>query len=359
MPRYLITDPFPRPASFSAGDAIVIAPHSGVGRALGVPVRSLQSIAKESLRKNGIGIATPVKAANALAMAVREVSGPYDAASVARHLREMVGAMLRSGIDSEKVGRFGSGHAREAAKVTSRYRDILAKERLVDSDAVLASALEFNFVEKQKIIVYGYFRARQFAARPEEFEFIDRLAADESIFYLPLADAAVFSVNQEWVDALTSRGWEVKRDALHELDRIGETLAARFARLSAADVPAVTTIEYSDIETEVRGTLARAKSAALADCKPASIAIVCRDIQQYAKCLISAAAEYAVPIDIDCDVPIGETDLGEFISLLMDVLERRSSEDIQFNKAFDKREFQYEHTLRLMLHRLGPGLDKD
>ena len=133
MPRYLITDPFPRPASFPAGDAVVIAPHSGVGRALGVPVRSLQSIAKESLRKDGIGIATPVKAASALAMAVREVSGPYDAASVARHLREMVGAMLRSGVYTQNVAAFGSSRAKEVAEVTSCYKGILEKEHLVET----------------------------------------------------------------------------------------------------------------------------------------------------------------------------------------------------------------------------------
>src|SRR5439155_1438870 len=172
------------------------------------------------------------------------------APTISRHLREMVGAMLRSGIDTQKVANLGSAHARQAAEVAARYRDILAKEHLVDSDAVLASALEFNFVEKQKVVVYGYFRARQFAARPEEFEFIDRLADDESIFYLPLFDSSLFSVNQQWADWFSSRGWFLKQARAAAPRQNGENVAARFAGPTTAPICNVAANEYPDIESE-------------------------------------------------------------------------------------------------------------
>jgi RecB family exonuclease len=358
MPRRLITDPFPRPPASIPADAVIIAPHSGVGRELGLPVRNLQSIAKELLKKNGFGIATPIHASRTLAASVIEVCGPNDASSIARHFREIVGAILRSNIDVEKLKRRGSPRARQAAEITSRYREMLARQRLVDSDAAVASALTLELVTPKKVFVYGYFRGRQFAARHEEFELIDRLAADESDFYLPLADAPLFSANREWVDHLCERGWEMIPPAGRSCGHTGQKLAAVFAGISTDDVDVKAT-EYTDMEAEVRGVLAGAKAAALAGVRPGHIAVVCRDIQAYAKTLISVAREYEMPIDIDSDVEIGDTDLGAFVSLVLNVLERRSAEDLMFETAKDRRGFQYEPTLRLMLHRLGPGLSDE
>lgn len=358
MPRYLITDPFPSVPGLIPGDALVIAPNSGVRRVLGVPTRDLQSIAKELLKRNGFGIATPIQAAHSLAASAAEVSGRTNASSVARHFRETVGTILRSGIDVENLSRYGSYRAQQAAEITSKYRDRLARHRLVDSDAALVTALAHDLVEPQKVFVYGYFRGRQFTARREEFEFIDRIAGDESVFYLPFCDVPLFSVNGEWMEFLQSRGWKINDESQDETVNTGKALAAVFAGLSSekADADA---IEYADVEAEVRGVLARAKAAALGGIQPGRIAIVCRNIRLYAKNLISVAREYQMPIDIDCEVDLAETDLGAFIDLLINVLERRGKDDIQFDKAKDKRAFQYEPTLRLLLHRLGPGLSDE
>lgn len=365
MRRYLITDPLPRLRTPIPDDALVIAPHSDVRRVLGVPTRDLQSIAKELLKKNGFGIATPIQAAHSLAASAAEVSDPTNASSVARHFRETVGTILRSGIDVENLRRFGSYRAQQAAGITSKYRDRLARQRLVDSDAALVTALAYGLVKPQKVIVYGYFRGRQFSARREEFEFIDRIAGDESVFYLPAADAPLFSVNGEWIEFLQSRGWEISGESGEENVNTGKALASVFAGLSNEKVVACAT-EYADVESEVRGVLAQAKATAIGGVRTGRIAIVCRNIRLYAKNLISVAREYQLPIDVDCEVDLGETDLGAFVDLLINVLERRSEDDIKFDKSkdrFDKskdrRAFQYEPTLRLLLHRLGPGLSDE
>ena len=135
MPRVVITDPFPAPPTPVASDLLVITPHSGVGRALGVATRNLRSIAKDALKKNGFGIATPIKAAEVLRRAVSEVLPHEDASAIARHHREIIGSMLRSGVDVEKLSSVGSDRARRAALIAWRYIEMLKRDRLVDSES--------------------------------------------------------------------------------------------------------------------------------------------------------------------------------------------------------------------------------
>jgi RecB family exonuclease len=360
MPRVLVTDPFPAPPASIASDLLVIAPHSGVGRVLGLPTRNLQSIAKDALKRNGFGIATPIKAAEVLRCAVSEVLPHEDASAIARHHREIIGAMLRSGIDVEKLSVVGSDRARRAAQIAGRYVELLKRDRLVESEAALDTAAKLNIIRPEKVLIYGYFRARQLPARPEEIEFIDQVAADGSIFYLPLSDAPVFASNREWADLLLSRGWQIENSKSVDPQTNTQRVAAAFASRDKTEFKPVDieATAYSDLENEVRGTLAQVKAAALSGIKPNSIAIICRNLDLYAKPLIATAREYGVPIDIDCEVPIADTPLGEFVSLVFDVLERRDPDELISGAKTGREGFQYEPTIRLMLHRFGPGLNE-
>src|SRR4051794_3979414 len=117
MFRYLITAKAPvRPQSIPA-DALVIVPNPGVGRVLGVPVRTLQEHAKWLLAKNDFVIATPIKAAAALRKAVQEIMPGSDASAIAAHYRDMIGAVLRSGADLEKLASVGVRHAGNLGRV--------------------------------------------------------------------------------------------------------------------------------------------------------------------------------------------------------------------------------------------------
>ena len=359
MSRFLITDQFPKPPTELAPDLLVVAPHSRIGRVLGMSTVSLQSIAKDMLKRNGLGIATPIRAAESLRRAVRETNGNVDAAAVAAHNREIIAAMLRSGVDLAKLSEIGSDRAKTAARIASRYVQILLDDNLIDPDAVLSAALERDLVLPQRVVIYGYFRARQLDARPEEIEFIDRLAGGDSIFYLPLGDAPLFSANRDWAKLLTDRGWQIAEDKDHSRAISGsEKLALRFTGGNAeTNTEFVHAIEYSDIENEVRGTLARAKAAAIDGVSISEIVIVCRNLDLYAPLMISTAREYGLPIEIDCDVPIRDTAFGEFISLLFETLELRSDLEKLTGQSYRKG-FDYEPTLRLLLHRFGPGLNE-
>jgi ATP-dependent helicase/DNAse subunit B len=357
MSRFLITDSFPKPPPEIPADTIVVAPHSRIGRSLGVPTISLQSIAKDLLKRASLGIATPIRAAESLRLAVRETNGNADAAAVAMHNREIIAAMLRSGIDLAKLSEVGSVRAKAAARIASRYVQILIDDNLIDPDAVLSAALQRDLIRPQRVVIYGYFRARQLDARPEEIGFIDRLAGDESIFYLPLSDAPLFAANRAWFKLLVDRGWQIAENE----DNVGaisqsEMLAHRFADGNAdSSSDSVQAIEYPDIEKEVRGTLARAKAAAIDGISISEIAIVCRDLDLYGPLMISTAREYGLPIEIDYEVPIRDTAFGEFISLIFETLELRSDLETLTGQSYRKG-FDYEPTLRLLLHRFGAGL---
>jgi len=360
MPRTLITSPVPRPPTEISDDYLVVAPHSRIAQGFSAPFRSLQSIAKDLLKKNGFGIATPIKAAETLRRAVGFVMHGSDASAVARHHREIIGAMLRSGVDTKKLGAAGLERARMAALIAERYVELLGRDRLIDPDAALITAVKSRLVRHSQVLIYGYFRARQLPARPEEIEFIDALAGEGTVFYLPCGDGPIFHSNREWRDRLTSRGWIIgdEKPTAFALSAI-EKLALRFSDggpHKPEDVDDVKAVEHPDLVHEVRVTLAAAKAAIINGLSVNEIAIVCRDMKTYSQPIISVAREYGLPVRLDCEIAIAETELGRFIALILDVVEKRSSEEIAAGAGSSRRGFAYGSTMRLMQHRLGPGL---
>jgi len=362
MSRFIKTELVPAPLLEVPAGFLLVAPNSV--RVRGLSAQSLYQIGKASLKKRGFGIATPMLAADALRTAVRTVLPHVDASSVARHYREIIAEILRSGICTDKLAASGSERAHDAALIADSYRAILQDARLIDSDAVLAEAVRPNVIEPRSVLVYGYFRGRQLPARPEEIEFIDRLAGDGSIFYLPSCDAPMFSANREWIELLKLRGWEVldPESRSNEFSAI-QSAAIRFSQGTDSDAETnpdrFEAIEYPSLESEVRGSLARAKSAAIDGVALGRIAVVCRDLGSYSRPLISTALEYRLPIDLVYEVSVSETPFGEFISLIFETLDVRTAEEIAAGVGRDRYGFSYESTLRLLLHRFGPGVSED
>ena len=353
MSRYLITEKVPvRPRSVPPG-VKVIAPNPSIGRLLGVSTTTLHEHAKRLLFKSGLAVASSIKAGAALRAAVQTVVQGSDASAVAAHYREMVGAVLRSGVNLHALSSSGSRQAEMVGRIASRYVDILKGNSLVDSDAALSTAVRLNLVRPQNVLIYGYFRARGLHTRPEEIEFIDRLAGDGSTFYLPCGDAPLFFQNRECVALLKERGWEVKTPGRAFLDLSGAAPRAfSDGGGNRNDVESeVESLEYPSLESEVRGTLARAKAAAIGGIPMGEIALVCRDLDLYVPTIIATAREYEVPGEIDHGAPISDTAFGEFISLLIET--SKTDDDAE---AVERGAFSYESTLRLLLHRFGPGL---
>lgn len=361
MSRILITNAIPvRPENFST-DLLVFTPNRSVADTIGVPCLSLRAYAKKILRDSGFGLASPMIAADVLKSAImRELAGS-DLSAVSQRVRETLGAILRSGIDMDLLERHAPERVKPVARIARTYVAMLRGMNLIDSEASLVEAAKLENVRMEKVLVYGYFRGRQVKARPEEIEFIDRVAAEGSVFYLPCGPEAIFEENNKWRDILVARGWEVCEEEHRPVASVGVQLAGSFVGgISGKEqLAGVDAFVYPSIETEVRGTLARVKASVMAGTPIERVAIVCRDAGLYTRLLVDVAREYRMPVAIDCQVPIGSTVFGEFVSLIFEAAEAESAEpeDGIVSLPLKKRpRFQFEPTARLIRHPLGPAI---
>src|SRR5262249_39804976 len=138
-------------------------------------------------------------------------------------------------------------------------------------------------------------------SRPEEIEYIDRLAGEGSSFYLPCGDESIFSRNREWTELLIERGWEVKTSSNAFLDLSGVAPRAFAAGGGNQYVVGsdVESLEFPGLESEVRGILARAKAAVIGGIPLQETAVVCRDLDLYVPTIVATAREYGLPVAIN------------------------------------------------------------
>ncbi len=362
MTRKICVDPFPIAPVSIPPDSVVITPHAATADALGVVHRSLLSIATDILCKNRIGVATDMAARHLLKWAINEISPESDSGAAAARIAPVLETVLRTGIDTGGMRRHGSSSVCRFADIAEAYQKKLRARGLVDRQEVLLKAAAI-VPERTKLFIYGYHRAR-----PEEIAFIDALAADGSIYFLPYSDHRMFASNGRWIEYLKTKGWTEAEYVPGKGARAGKIPAVRFAgramndeeraersKTSGGDQPSlpffdIETIEdaeeaeaisYSDNEHEVRGTLARAKSLAAAGTEPERIAIVCRDAAAYAALIENISEEYEIPVQTQHAIALSSTTTGNFIRLVLDAV--RSG-------------FEFEPTARLVQHSFGPGI---
>ena len=226
------------------------------------------------------------------------------------------------------------------------------------------------------MLFYGYFQPR-----PDELAWINALAAEESVLFLPIADSPLFADSQAAVNWLTEQGWQVigeldtrsqgssggedvaaKSEQNPGIFAIGESLSQVFCgfrdQVSSGELGqgqqngvqkpglsgATTAYAYSTLEAEVRGTLAQVKALLNDGTLARGIAIVARDEVTYGPKLIDIAWEYGVPLRALYQTPLLSTRLGTWLNLLVDVLDAK---------------FPFEGTARLLSHALASNPDRD
>lgn len=358
MARTLKTGHIPIDRCPIPSGSLVLTPHRAAAEHLGEPHVSLRSVAERILRRENIGVASHLTALHALKAAIKRTAPKLDPAAEAERLSQILRTVLRIGIDLSSLRQHGSPRARFLADVAEIYVDSLAKIGLIDREAVLWRASQLE-LERERLFVYGYFRARK-----EEILFIDRFAADESVFFLPCHENSIFEVNRTWAHTLTGLGWTI--DPANDLTTNdispGTAMASRFINVgldkdSLQDRGnAGTAIAYPSIEAEVRGTIARAKHLVIEGVRPEKIAIVCRTVQPYASLIASVSREYGLPVEMKHMIPVGQTPVGEFVKLLLGSIgpEAESKGDETVDRPLD-----FEATARMLLHPLGPGITDD
>lgn len=336
MTRILKTSTIPDASEFTLEDFKVLTPHRAAAKALGVNAKSLETLARRVVREHGYTIAPSMYAYGTLRRAVREVVGTADAGAVASRISQILKTVLRTGIDVGLLKEHGSAQVKELAAVAEEYRRRLREQNMIDRDETLLFAASLK-PQKRKILVYGYFRGRV-----EETEFIDAVADEGSVYFLPVASHHSFTVNRSRADWLIERGWSEDAGA-PKVAGIGQEAALRFVGISKSVVTGLTAEVFSDIDAEIRGTLTKVKQLVSSGTRPQDVAVMCRNVRNYGPVIAPVAEEYGLRMDMTFPMPISETNLGGYLFLLLNTLQ----------------EFDFENVLRVFMHPFGLRLNDE
>jgi ATP-dependent helicase/DNAse subunit B len=230
-------------------------------------------------------------------------------------------------------------------RVTKTYQTLLRERNWVDPHEAYWRSLE-HAPERRSLLIYGYGQPQV-----DELAFIEAIADEHSILVLPYRDHPDFQEITSTVERLEERGWTLESgDPAEDSAWVGQGLGDRFLNgipktTASSTNEAAKLYAYSDLEQEVRGTLAQIKDLWVNhDVSPRDIAIVAGDEVAYGDKLLDIAWEYGIPLRLLYDIPLNTTRLGAWLSLMMDVVEAG---------------FPFEKTARLLSHPLSSDPDKD
>lgn len=334
MKRILKTGIFPIAPDISDDNALVITSHRAAAFEIGTRYFSLPRLAREILRdKASVTVAPEITARHILKRVIAAQLPRDDTTSIASRIKEILKTVLRIGIDIDTLLEHGSPRVKELAIIAKAYKAELHKDKYIDLEELLLTAASCT-PEHRKLLIYGHHRARK-----EEVLFIDAIAGDGSIYYLPCGDHGIFSANREWANNLIANGWTVD-DETAAPETSGQKLAATFLGIPAGTSD-ISAIAYPNIESEVRGVLSSAKQMIVDGTKPDEIALVCRSQDTYAPVIAAVAFEYGVPVQIAHKIRLADTGFGGLVRLMLDAVDQG---------------FAYESAARLLMHPFGPEI---
>jgi RecB family exonuclease len=340
MKRILATAKFIDVPTNISKDFLILTPNSSAAVRLNAPHRSLKGVAVEILNRQGIGVATPLRSLQSLKTAIGKLIPDRDVSSEAARVRPVLATILRDGIDIAAMRKSGLQSAASLAEIAEAYCASLWRDQLVDAESVLWQAGK-SITERQKILVYGYFRARG-----HDIHFIDKLAGDGSIYIVPSGTEPIFASANRSIEWLAEHGWE-RRDKSAYKDSTITGIAQRFAdgkSEQVSDQRVCNAFAYPNLDAEVRATLAAAKRMIVEGTQPDDIALVCRKASDYERTISVVAEEYGVPICSQSETTLAETRLGNYVALILEAVETN---------------LEFIVTARLLSHAYGNGLSDE
>lgn len=341
MTRFISTHFYPQQsAAQEASDSShsVVTPSRLASRAIAAHHQPLYDTAIKALEQHSWVMASPLQAQTLFRQTVQDVLQPADLLGTARALMPVVRSLLQSSPNLECDPGHLSARAVSLITLAQQYQTALYKDGCFDPSELYWRAAELT-VEAQPLLIYGYFQPH-----PGELAWLDKLAASESIFFLPTEDTPLFADVQAAVRRLTKNGWSILPNDISPPLSASAELCQSFLGVEPlqAQPDTVNAYAYGTFEAEARGTLAQVKALLNADVPAREIAIIARDERTYGPKLIDIAWEYGVPLRVLYSTPLLTTRLGGWITLLLNVLDTS---------------FPFEATAKLLSHPLCSNPD--
>ncbi|PPT06390.1 ATP-dependent nuclease subunit B [Geitlerinema sp. FC II] len=311
-------------------------------QALGVPHRTLDSLARQICQSCGWRVAPPLLAYRTRFNVAREILETDDLEGTLRTSHNAVAALLRSGIDldalldteeisehilenlseeiSEEILEKSSKprlskNLQSLVGFTREYRDRLHESHTIDAAELFWHAAKLSDAP-QPLLVYG---SGDFGR--DALTFLDAIAAEGSLLHLPCTEDDWFRDRRDAAETLKQRGWTV-----------------RHSQPKPRRSPATYTV-YPNLDTEVRHVLTEIKSLLNQGIRESDIVLVTRDEATYSDIVLDIAWEYDLPIRPRYPIPLEKTRFGAWMRLLLDAM---------------RSHFAFNPTANLLRHPLTP-----
>ncbi|BAU63609.1 hypothetical protein STA3757_09750 [Stanieria sp. NIES-3757] len=331
---------FNLPANFSLPTHLqIITPSRTTAKTLGVAHISLENLAENIIRQQGIRLASSLLSYRLLRQTLQEVLRPKDIEGTIKKYFPAIKELLSTELDLITFAQSSSVRVRQLATITGIYQQKLRAKRYIDCAELCWQAAKTNNYQKSYLF-YGYFYPSH-----DELAFIDAIAGNHSILILvlPTGKEDIFTSNREGIEFLTARGWHCREAKLMpqtNTNSIGKQLQQCF--LHQQPLPQGISLQvYPNLETEVRDILTQVKSLLNQGVSAKEIVIVARDEQLYGTTLLDTAWEYNLPLRALYAIGLEHTRMGAWLKLLLEVIETN---------------FPFETTAKLLSHPLARQL---
>jgi ATP-dependent helicase/DNAse subunit B len=231
------------------------------------------------------------------------------------------------------------------AQLAAAYQQRLRAKKLIDPTEIFWFASQLT-PQGQSLLVYGY----DFP-HIDELQFVNAVAGDRSVLFLPVVDHPLFAQNQRSLQWLQQQGWQIAQESISEtaetsIKTLGQQLCQKFLGGQRKETDPLLGTQtqvyaYPHLEAEVRGSLGQVKELLLQGVAANQIAIVARDETIYGPTILDIAHEYDLPIRALYSIPLINTRLGAWLETLGQTV----TADLPF-----------ETTARLLTHPLCSGL---
>lgn len=303
----------------------IITPSKVIASSLNIPHYSLESLARNLVRRQGWGIASALLSRRLLQNAIQEVIKSQNIAGIAQAFLPTIKDLLKSGINLTCLAENTDERIQQLARVALAYQQQLRQRKLIDAAQLYYQATA-SVTYQKPYGFYGYFAPSQ-----DEFEFINAIAGDNSILVLP--DHNLLPQNHQGWEWLQTQGW-ISRHTQNRTGNLGSI--GELQRCFKAQLPTGVDLQvFPSLEAEVRGILTEVKVLLSQGVTASDVVLVTQEEQLYGEMIIDIAWEYNLPVQINYEISLDQTRIGAWLKLLLEVI---------------RDNFPFETTAKLLAH---------